>query len=151
MIRRTFFLVCTACCLLGISCSETSLEPDYSSITDPRARWEAYGYTDYTIEQILDCFCPYGGIPIRVVVRNRQVFNVSQAGNGFRLPDEYWGQFRSIDGLFDAVDAVDPDSVSVFNVSYDPRYGFPTVIFVDPSDLMADEEYGFRTSHFERK
>jgi len=151
MIRRFIFAMCTACCVLSLSCSEGGLEPDYSSIADPKARWQAYGFTDYTIEQILDCFCAYGGIPIKVVVRNSQVFNIFQAGNGLRLPDAYWGQFRTIDGLFDEVAAVDPDSVSVFTVMYDAKYGFPTVIYVDPSDSLADEEYGFRTSNFELK
>jgi len=150
MIRRIFLVVCTCCCILFFSCADGGVEPDYSSIADPKARWQAYGITQYTIEQILDCFCPYGGIPIKVNVRNSQVFKVYQAGNGFRLPDAYWGQFRTIDGLFDVVDSVNPDSVSVFNVSYDARYGFPTIIFVDPNDMVADEEYGYRTSTLEK-
>ncbi|HLB01428.1 MAG TPA: DUF6174 domain-containing protein [Bacteroidota bacterium] len=151
MIQRILATMCAAVSLLSVSCSEGGLEPDYSSIADPMARWEAYKYTDYTIEQVLSCFCPYGGIPIKVVVRNRQVFKVYQAGNGFTLPAAYWSQFQSIDGLFDVAESVNPDSVSVFTVEYDARYGFPTVIFVDPSDTIADEEYGFRTGVFERK
>ncbi len=151
MIQRLLFAICTACCVISLSCTEGDVAPDYSSIADPKARWEAYGFTNYTIDQILDCFCPYGGIPIRVVVRNNQVFNVSQAGNGLRLPAAYWGQFRTIDGLFEAVEEVNPDSVSVFTVTYDAKYGYPTVIYVDPSAMIADEEYGYRTSNFELK
>ena len=44
-----------------------------------------------------------------------------------------------------AAKSIDPASVAVFRVTYDPKFGIPVSVYVDPSSFIADEEYGYET------
>src|SRR5690606_23652442 len=118
---------------------------DFSSIEDPRARWEAYELTDYTIEQRLGCFCA-GPLQFVAVVRDNDVVALRNASPP--LEDESWvDHYRTVEELFDLIEEAQEVDPAVLEVTYHPRYGYPTRIYIDYSAQTADEEVGFTLSN----
>ncbi len=134
------------------SCADLGTAPDHglladhSNITDPMLRWQAYGLTDYTVLQTRTCFCAYGGRQFRITVRSGVIAGIVDPSTGSPLSSEEWGLFKAIDDLFTLIHSIDTAHVAVFRVSYDPRYGYPVMMYVDPSAQIADEEYGYQTT-----
>jgi hypothetical protein len=91
-----------------------------SAAQDARLRWKARGARSYTIRVTLQCFCPRTA-PRLVVVRH-----------GGTL-----GEGPSVDDLFAMIFSGGYDRVTA---TYDPRYGFPTRVEVDPDLHTIDEE-----------
>lgn len=121
---------------------------DFSNIEDPRARWEAYELADYTIEQVLGCFCA-GPRKFVAVVRDNDVVALQKASPA--LEDESWlDGYHTVDELFDLIEDARERDPAVLEVSYHPRYGYPTRIYVDYSAQTADEELGFTLSNLRR-
>ena len=125
-----------------LSCSK-STEPDYSGITNPAARWQAYGMNNYSIDQSRNCFCVHGGVTVRVFIRDNQIVNVFDISKGTSLPQNQWQWYKTVDQLFTIISGINKDSVASFRVDYDSKYGYPTNFFVDPNAQIADEEYGY--------
>ena len=72
--------------------------------------------------------------------------NIADPADGSPLPADRWGAFRTIPELLALARSIDPTHVASFHVEYDPRYGYPRSIYVDPSAQIADEEYGYETA-----
>jgi hypothetical protein len=133
-------------CFLGIACNK-SVEPDFSYITNPHTRWQAYGFTTYSIDQHLSCFCANVGITVRVFVKDNHVVLVTEKATGDTLPSEYWRSYKTIEELFTIIQGINEDSVAEFNVTYDAKFGYPTSFYVDLSAQMADEEYQYTSAN----
>lgn len=56
---------------------------------------------------------------------------------------------RSIEEAFDFIEGYDAENVFLFEVDYVENYGFPTRIYIDRDDRLADEEIGLLYSNFE--
>jgi len=137
-------LMVSSCTDLGTA-PEQGLLADHSGIADPVKRWEAYSLEDYSIIQVRTCFCADGGKKFLVTVRSGNIASVVDQSNGSALGEDRWGAFRTIPGLFTMVESIDTANVASYQFSYDPRYGYPRIVFVDPSAQIADEEYGYET------
>jgi len=129
--------------VIACSCSKGTTDPDYSGIADPQARWQAYKFESYTIEQIRSCFCAKAGTVFQVVVKNNVIVNVIDPATKTPLPEGERQWFKTVDQLFGIVHSVDTATVAAFQVEYDHKYGYPKNLYVDPSSQMADEEYGY--------
>lgn len=101
---------------------------DRPSVADARRLWQARGARSYTITVTVSCFCVPTG-PHRVTVRDGRT-----VGSG-----------PSVDDLFATIESPDFDRVSA---TYDPRYGFPTRIAVDPNLDTIDEERTFTVTDY---
>ena len=130
------------CEILGVSGGGFVTEPvrgDFSEIADPRERWEAYGLTDYTINQTRQCFCP----PPRayaIVVRDGDVVAVRNPEPPVEQGEMFLEQFMTVDELFDLIESAKQQNPAKLEVSYHPRFGFPTEVDIDISGQIADEE-----------
>ncbi len=51
--------------------------------------------------------------------------------------------YLTIDGLFDLVQDVYDRKTYAVQVEFDPSRGYPTRIYIDYSEMIADEELGF--------
>jgi Family of unknown function (DUF6174) len=138
------FLLCS-CADLGTA-PEQGFLADHSGIADPLVRWEAYHINDYAFLQSRTCFCVDGGRNFLVTVRSGVIVQIVDPTTGFSLEADRWGDFKTIPELFALIHSIDPATVASIQVSYDSRYGYPLRVFVDPSVMIADEEYGFETS-----
>lgn len=117
---------------------------DYSEIVDPRARWEAYGLEDYTIEQTRICECspPY---MFTVVVMDGEVaevlYDLSEKDEAGPSSDyeTVLANAMTVDSLFDMIEHETPTAAHV-EVEYHSKYGCPTKVNIDRDERMADEE-----------
>lgn len=123
-----------------------SISEDYSSIVDPKERWEAYNLSDYYIEQTIACEC-YPPNAWSAFIVDRMVKDVKYQIS----KDQYYGRTEqeiyenikhsseTIDGVFNLIDFY-KNSAHKMIVEYDHRFGYPTHLFIDIDSLMADEE-----------
>jgi hypothetical protein len=87
---------------------------------------------------------------MRVYIKDNQIVNVIDLSKGTSLPQNQWQWYKTVDQLFVMISGINKDSVASFRVDYDPTYGYPIKIFVDPSAQIADEEYGYNSNNLNR-
>ena len=116
-----------------------------------RARWESQAIRHYRFDLTIGCFCPWSALmPLTVEVQNGAVVSMV-ASNGADITP-YLDTFRAhatIESLFDLVDSAISSRVYKLEVQYDPRYGFPTSISIDPSRMIMDDQTGYYATNFE--
>ena len=66
-----------------------------------------------------------------------------------RLVAQIVRRYDTIDKVFDIVQAALDQRAQEIRVSYDPTFGYPTQIFVDPMKGRADDEFSLAISRFE--
>ena len=109
---------------------------------EQRARWQALGLNDYTYDVQRICFCPFRE-GVRVTVVDGAVAGATDLATGEVLEPNEVQWYLTIDDLFDLVqDAYDRNAHEV-QVEFDPSRGYPTRIYIDYSEMIADEELGF--------
>ncbi len=130
----------------GVSFITSSVEEDYSSIENPRERWQAYRLSNYYIEQSWSCECfPPGGCESYIIDNSIAYVKYTLPGN------TYWGRSKediynytkgmalTIDEAFALIEKYETVADKI-EVEYDPRFGFPTKIYIDIDAQTADEE-----------
>lgn len=132
--------------LIEFPCN-TIINPDYSHITDPYARWQAYNIKNYSFKQQLLCYCVNRGVPMKIVVRDNKIVDVIKP-TFIHLEANQWPYYKTVAELFTIYQRVKKDSVNFIRIEYDPVYGFPTIFYVDPSAVVVDEEFGYQTESF---
>ncbi|MEX0685785.1 MAG: DUF6174 domain-containing protein [Balneolales bacterium] len=148
MIKNLFLIAF----ILGFySCNENELfrsaaiDDDYSSITDPKERWEAYDLKSYSIEQTWSCECLPPSSGHSYIINNEVVmieYNLSKNSAFGRKQDEIYSyainKAITVEEAFDIIEK--NQSAHRIDVEYDSRYGYPTSIFIDIDPSIADEE-----------
>lgn len=118
---------------------------DFSSITDPHERWQAYGIDTYRIEETRACEClpPYRWVAL---VRNGKLVDVeldASGGEGYFDQETLhaWalGAAWTVEDAFTRIERGDREADAI-HVAYDPRFGFPSSIAIDWDAGLADEE-----------
>ena len=132
------------------------IEEDYSSISEPRERWNAYKLTNYMIDisWACECFPPLGC--------EAYIIDNSVAEVKYVIPQEYYynrseddiynytkKKAITVDEAFDLIEYYRTNADSVI-VEYDSRFGYPTELFIDIDSLMADEEIIRRFSNLQK-
>lgn len=120
-----------------------SLTVDFDDQTDElaelaaaRARWERSGIDDYRLQYQVRCFCPQAVVTVDVVDGDIDAVSVEPPESA-PVDDG-----RTVEDLFDVVaGAYDTGAASV-SVTYSQTTGHPVELFVDVSEMMADEEHG---------
>ena len=124
-------------------------ESTQASILKNQARWERSGINNYAYETAWQCFCPpeYTAL-VNVDVAQGQIAALEfvDSAMGPVIPGQE--RYLTVDGLFDFIqDALDRDAFQI-RAEYDSELGYPREVFVDYSELMADEELGFIVTAF---
>jgi len=116
-----------------------------SALETAKKKWNDLGAVDYTIEQRLLCFCPYnpGGYVLRV--ENSVIVEVKQISDGQVMSAEVASAFKSVEQLFEFIEANPEGSVETISVEYDEDYGYPKSVFIDRDIQIADEEKRWET------
>lgn len=125
--------------------------PGQGGPLEGRALWESQGIEHYRFTLSRSCFCLARG-PVVIEVRNGKVVSIVDAETGGSEVDgfavsEIFGDVDTIEELFGRIDAA--EGAAVLQVSYDATFGYPAEIYIDQSELMADEEIGYTVSDFE--
>jgi len=141
--------------LLGLAlgaCSDSSnpvapagFSRDFSNVTDPYERWQAYGIDTYRIEETRACEClpPYRWIAL---VRNGKLVDVELdafEGQGqFDVETLHEWALQAAWTVEDAFAQIARGAreADAIQIDYDPRYGYPSSIAIDWDAGLADEE-----------
>ena len=147
------------------SCSDTSkekeyitspIDADFSSVVDPKERWDAYNLSDYAIDQHWSCEC-FAPNSCSSFIINKVLDDVI-----YEIPDEaYFGRSEkeiyaytkrmaiTVDEAFNLIEKYKA-SADRIDVEYDSKFGFPTKIFIDIDAQIADEEISRRFSNLQK-
>ena len=141
--QMLLFLIISGCADNGVNYDLSEVKEDFSSIEDPRARWDAYKLNDYYVEQSWACEClpPYGGESYIVdgKVKSYEFYDLPEGE--YSEEQKEWGRTRlmTIDEAFDLIESYEGKAHSV-QIEYDTKFGYPTKINIDIDEMMADEE-----------
>ncbi len=113
------------------------------------SQWQALNIENYEFEQRVICFCvPPAGRFHKITVESGTIVEIIDPEDNRPLPSENFVFFKTISQLLEFVESINPDSVAVFNIEYDSNFGFPSSIYVDFNQWIADEEIGYETRNF---
>ena len=108
------------------------------------AAWESAAIAEYSYTVTTSCFCPFTE-PLRVMVSNGTAIVAEPVGDGAQL---WTGGVKTIDDhLADLGDLLDGTAISVA-AEFDPTFGVPTIVSVDESRAIADEERTVQITDF---
>jgi hypothetical protein len=132
--------------LLSLLLSGCSLiDGDDADLDDARDRWEAAGVDDYTMSQTRPCFCPqeFTG-PFEVRVSNGAITSVRFEGAA--VPAD---RALTVEQVFDVIEEAYRERAEEVQVTYHPTLGYPTDLFIDYVEEVADDERGVQITDFE--
>jgi hypothetical protein len=114
-------------------------------LTARRDAWRAHHITAYRIQIAVGCFCPWPGNPAILEVRNgAAVALYDTSGRSIGAPREPWSLY-TVDGLFAGAEQSARRN-DVFDVAYDPHYGYPAIMRGDLKIGLPDDWFWVRAS-----
>ncbi len=134
----------TAAAFLFIGCGKDSVSPSGETLT--LSEWKSGAVGDYEFEQQVNCFCaaPAGRFH-RLTVRDGEIVTAVDLRSGQGLNSSQFHFFKTIQELIEFAESIDPDSVARLDVEFDPVLKYPSSIYVDYDERIADEEIGYET------
>ena len=108
-------------------------------------RWQEKAPLHYSYSYQMSCFCVDDAT--RKVKLEVDRFGTVIAGTyldtGEAIDTEKLAAYPSIAELFGKIAAAQAANFVMVAVEYDPEYGFPSSIYLDQDEMMADEEVGY--------
>lgn len=130
-----------------------NFNPEIHELSQNRALWDSWGFTDYDYRSDIRCFCGFvADPPLDFVVREGELGKVTTVGLGDTISPNQWTQssgFSTIESFFDRLERILARRPDSFTVNYHPKYGFPMSADLDPSSRTSDHELQFTISDFE--
>jgi hypothetical protein len=108
-------------------------------------KWKEQGITDYEFTSQISCFCQRDfTLPKAIVVKNNQI----QSVNGITYADLEYETYMTFDEFFDYIEDRQNQNPVIENLEFDSIYGFPSYIYFDISEMIADDEIGYTITNF---
>lgn len=152
--RRTLRLAALLLALPVVSACSVVVGPDgewgdaQRELSRARRTWQANFIDDYEYVVRRTCYCVYGGVAVRVIVRDDYVVALYRESTGEPISLGYAAQYPTIDGILARIQyAIDQRAWRVEAI-YDYQYGFPTDVYIDYDERAADEEEGYELLAF---
>lgn len=140
-IRWLAAVLATALVVAGCSflpgASPSARELALRQLANQQALWASKGVDDYRITIEKQCFCPSARFVFTVA--NGIVTGVKTDDGLAVRPDQVPTQPKTVPELFALVAGLPAEQA--VTVSYDERFGFPSLISVDPIPNAVDDEY----------
>ena len=105
-----------------------------------RALWAETGPDSYRYDYFQGCFCAAPVGDFVVTVTDGTVTAAVTDPDGEPVPEGTLAALRTMEELFDVVGTAIEREIDGFRVEYDPEYGFPTLIDLDPYENAIDDE-----------
>jgi hypothetical protein len=122
----------------------TGYEEHQAALDDAFDTWNAAGVAHYRFWMQLSCFCPPEiTAPGLVEVLEGKIVSVVDPMTGGPLSPE---NYLTVSGLFDVARRAIDFEVWMFSAAYDPVLGYPTEIFIDAAEFLADDTTGYAAS-----
>lgn len=121
-----------------------------------QTRWQGKSIASYSY--VLELQCPEcgsvaeQGLPVRITVQNgaavSRVYESEDPTERVTAPAAVFGPFDTVEELFGVVQrGIDRDA-DVLQVAYDPSYGYPSRVAMDPDGRDPDDHVTFRVTGF---
>ena len=132
--------------LVAVSCaSSVPQELDTSE-----KLWKDQGLKNYDFTLERQCFCPedWRG-PVNIEVRNGVAISITYVSSGLAVTGGKFDDVDTIEKLFAilkgayAGEGDFEQQADTINVNYNAQMGYPTNLFIDVSQTIADEEQGY--------
>lgn len=120
-------------------------KPDHSKlatlVAENRAKWAAQGAAEYTFNFSRSCFClPDYTREATLGVAAGQINSATYVDDGAVVADEVVREYKTIEGLFAAIEGAIATGAAQIDVEFDAELGFPSKVFIDEDFRIADEE-----------
>lgn len=108
--------------------------------------WNEKKIENYSFSFKRVCFCPleYVG-PHQIVVKNGKISTVNGAPYN---KSEHYGVMYTIPELLQVIKENIDKKPAKQTLNFNPTYGYPTSVFFDFSEMIADEEIGYEITNF---
>jgi hypothetical protein len=147
---KRLFLLCLVI-LISTACLSTCGSPQRPAYEKARALWEAQNIRHYGFALEIGCNCPWREMmPLAIEVQDGRIVSMAASNGGDTTPYmETFSKHGTIERLFDFLDGSTLTKVYRLEVQYDPTYGFPTSVVIDPYRAITDDAMGYRVTNFE--
>jgi hypothetical protein len=105
--------------------------------------WKSKNITEYIIEESVNCECINVGTRFIIKVKDNQIIEIKNKETGEALSTEYWGQFKTIEQIFQYLLSLNLNQLAGFYAEYNEQFGYPKCFFIDFNKEMIDEELGY--------
>jgi hypothetical protein len=85
--------------------------------------------------------------PVRIRVRAGAIVSVVSLATGQIVPPDLWRHYETVVGLFHTIEAAYDNNAAEVRVEYHRQYGYPTDVYIDRDQHIADEEAGYTLSN----
>ena len=130
------------------ACREDTPTAGKHTLQSAKAAWAAGQKSSYIIDQAWSCECiqtQHGDV--RITVQENRITRVIRLADGQPVPENQWQLFDTVDELFAQAEGFQTQIPFWSEVQYDPEHGYPTVLTVDYSAQIADDEFSVRTGN----
>ncbi|MDA0750394.1 MAG: DUF6174 domain-containing protein [Verrucomicrobia bacterium] len=109
-----------------------------------RQLWREQSLGSYQYVFNWSCFClPEYTAPVIINVERGEWSEISLVRDGKPVKEDDWKRYKTIEELFDIIDQALLQDAKEIRVEYDPDFGYPSSVFIDYDEMIADEERGF--------
>lgn len=131
---RVHFLLILICSISFFGCTKSKSDDEFSTNL---AIWKSKNIQNYTMTLRLICYCPPSRTgPHTIKVVNGKIFSV----NGTAYDETKTGKLYPINEYFDFIKATLDQKPFRSEVSYNPKYGYPEIVYFDFNESVADDE-----------
>ncbi|MDG1024133.1 MAG: DUF6174 domain-containing protein [Flavobacteriaceae bacterium] len=128
-----------------LNCTKNTEVIPEDEVSQQEQKWKKQGITEYAFTLQISCFCIVDYTrPKSIVVKNNQIESV----NGIAYTDLEYETYMTFDDFFEYIKERQKENPVQENLEFDPTYGFPTYIYFDISEMIADEEIGYTITDF---
>ena len=128
-----------------LNCTKNTEVIPEDEVSQQEQKWKKQAITEYEFTLQISCFCIVDYTrPKSIVVKNNQIESV----NGIAYTDLEYETYMTFDDFFEYIKERQKENPVQENLEFDPTYGFPTYIYFDISELIADEEIGYTITDF---
>ncbi|MFO7524531.1 MAG: DUF6174 domain-containing protein [Ignavibacteriaceae bacterium] len=93
---------------------------------------------DYTIEQQMGCYCPQGGIWVKLFISADTVSNAIRTSDNNKLTYDEFKHYKSIKGLFNKISETDTSTYDLI-VTYESTNNYPSFIYINPKPIVIND------------
>jgi len=128
--------------LMLLGCTKTT---ELNEVEDYLNKWNKLGITDYEFTLRVNCFCTSETVgPHKIVVKKNSILTV----NGKPYDPNIHFSVKTIEQLFTYIQKTLAEKPVQKTLAFDAQYFFPTNIYFDMSEMIADEEMGYIVTDF---
>lgn len=157
MHRRNLFIILFLT-IIALPLMAVTVQPQDNGLVElqqKRQKWESAHIDHYMYQLRINCFCPFGGIPVDVEVNNGEATSIKNATTGEAVTNHFFTPYNTIDRIFDEIQrelethAEPVQNEMLTSREFDPTYGFPTRFEVDYTNPGNDADITYTIQNFQ--